>query len=73
MEAIIMKMSPKNSTVIVEMESNGEGFSIIQSDLEKQRKIPHCLFVTWIALNLLFKKIRTVKYSGFNESHFSSS
>lgn len=38
MEAIIMKMSPKNSTVIVEMERNGEGFSIIQSDLEKQRK-----------------------------------
>lgn len=38
MEAIIMKMSPKNSTVIVEMERDGEGFYIIQSDLEKQRE-----------------------------------
>ena len=33
-----MKMSPKNSTVIVEMERDGEGFYIIQSDLEKQRE-----------------------------------
>lgn len=38
MEAIIMKMSPKNSTVIVEMERDGEGFYIIQSELEKQRE-----------------------------------
>lgn len=38
MEAIIMKMSPKSSTVIVEMERDGEGFYIIQSDLEKQRE-----------------------------------
>lgn len=73
MEAIIMKMSPKNSTVIVEMERDGEGFYIIQSDLEKQRE-NSSLSVTWIALNLLLKKkIGTVKYSGFNESHFSSS
>lgn len=42
----------KNSTVIVEMERDGEGFYIIQSDLEKQRE-NSSLSVTWIALNLL--------------------